>query len=254
MSRPDIACVLDADPELGERLPAEDLEVARRVLLARVLVLPPGGWVPGKSWEPDGGRPAVGLLVVDGALLREVRVAGRPSTELLGAGDLLRPWDQDADLGTVPVDARWRVLARAHVAVLDHRFAAAAGRWPELLDALASRYMRRSRWLAFQLAVKQITRVEGRVLLLLWGLAERWGVVTPQGVHVRVRLTHEVLGRLVGARRPSVTTAVGALAEEGLVERVSDGYLLHGEAREALARIAGADAAAPALSPAYRGR
>lgn len=244
MSRPDIASVLDADPELGERLPPEEFETARRALLARALVLDPGAWVPSTSWEPDGGRPALGLLVLDGALLREVTVANRPSTELLGAGDLLRPWDQDADLGTVPVDARWQVLAPAQVAVLDHRFAAAAGRWPELLDALASRGMRRARWLGFQLAVKQITRVEGRVLLLLWGLAERWGVVTPQGVHVRVRLTHEVLGRLVGARRPSVTTAVGALSEEGLIERVADGYVLHGDSQTALVRIARADTAA----------
>ena len=38
-----------------------------------------------------------------------------------------------------------------------------------------------------------------------------------------VKLTHETLGRFVGARRPSVTLAMGQLADEGLVTRRDDG-------------------------------
>lgn len=243
--RPDVAPVLDADPELGERLPADEFDAARRALIARVVVIEPGAWQPALHWTEDD-HPALGLLVLDGLITRQISVAGRPSTELMGAGDLLRPWDLDSDLG-IPLDVHWSVMQRARLAVLDQRFLLAAARWPAVIDALASRGQRRARWLAFQLAMKQIMRVEGRLLVLLWALSERWGVMTPRGVHVRLKLTHEALGKLVGARRPSVTTALGALADAGALERVPDGYRLYGDAEQALRRVAGeADDAAEA--------
>ena len=50
-------------------------------------------------------------------------------------------------------------------------------------------------------------------------------------------------------RRPSVTTALTALAREGLVERTADGWLLHGDPDEVLAqRLQGVD---PAVSRQY---
>jgi hypothetical protein len=235
--RPDVVALLDADPELGERLPASEFEAARKALPVRVLTLDPGAWHPAQHWNEDD-HPAMGLLVLDGLITREIRVAGRPSTELMGSGDLLRPWDLDSDLG-IPVQIDWQVMQRARIAVLDQRFLLAGARWPALVDALASRGQRRARWLAFQLAMKQIMRVEGRLLVLLWALSERWGVVTPRGVHVRLKLTHEALGKLVGARRPSVTTALGALTDAGALERVSDGYRLYGDAAQAMRRVAG---------------
>jgi hypothetical protein len=237
LSRPDIAPVLDVDPELGERLAPEDFDAARRALVARVLTFDPGSWLPQDVWS-GAEHPALGLLVLDGLMTRQISVAGRPSTELLGSGDLLRPWDQDAELG-FPVDVSWRVMQRTRVAVLDQRFLLAACRWPGVVDELFARSMRRSRWLAFQLGMKQIMRVEGRLLVLLWALSERWGVVTPRGVHLRLKLTHEALGKLVGARRPSVTTAIGALTAAGALERADDGYRLFGDADEALRRVTG---------------
>lgn len=237
LSRPEIAPVLDADPELGERLPAEDFDAARRALLARVVTVDSGPWHPERTWSEEE-HPALGLLVVEGLITRQISVAGRPSTELLGPGDLLRPWDQDGDVG-VPVDISWRMLQRTRIAILDQRFLLTACRWPGVIDAVTARAVRRSRWLGFQLAMKQIMRVEGRVLVLLWALSERWGVVTPHGVQVRLKLTHEALGKLIGARRPSVTTAVGALTEAGAIERVDDGYRLYGDAVEAMRRVTG---------------
>lgn len=237
MSRNDIVHVLDEDPELGERLPADEFDAARRALLARVLQLDIGEWNPEGTWTVDD-HPTIGLLVLDGLITRQLSIAGRPSTELLGPGDTLRPWDQDAEVG-VPVEVRWQVVQRARVAVLDERFLLAASRWPVVVDNVASRGHRRSRWLAFQLAMKQIMRVDGRLLVLLWALSERWGVVTPRGVHLRLKLTHEALGKLVGARRPSVTTALGSLAAAGVLERVSDGYRLYGNPEEAVRRVAG---------------
>ena len=54
-------------------------------------------------------------------------------------------------------------------------------------------------------------------------LAERWGNVTPAGVSFDLPLTHSELGRLVGARRPSITMALAQLAAEGLLTREGRG-------------------------------
>jgi CRP-like cAMP-binding protein len=61
---------------------------------------------------------------------------------------------------------------------------------------------------------------------------------------VPVGLPHRTLATLVGARRPSVTTALTGLAREGLVERTAEGWLLHGDPEEVLPRrLHGADRA-----------
>ena len=236
--RGDSVAILDSDPDLAELLTPSEREEAKELLYADTVTLDPGVWKPGETWSP-GSAPSVGLLVCDGLITREVVVAGRHSSELLGPSDLLRPWDQDGDVGLMPVEVNWQILDRASVAILDRNFLIAASRWPALLETLLSRTLRRTRWLAFQVGMKQITRVEGRVLVLFWALSERWGVVTTRGVHVRLPLTHEIIGRLVGARRPSVTTALGALREAGALDRLPDGYLLYGDAAEALRRAAG---------------
>jgi len=237
LSRTEIAPVLDADPDLGERLSSEDFDAARRVLQASVVVVEAGVWRPEQYWSREE-HPTLGLLVLEGLMTREVAVAGRLSAELLGSGDLLRPWDHDGNVGMLPIDATWTVATPVRLAILDQRFMLAAARWPAVIDELGARMVRRSRWLSFRLAMKEIMRVEGRLLVLLWALSERWGHVTPRGVHVRLRLTHEALGKLVGARRPSVTTAIGQLTEAGELERVSDGYILLGDPPGSLSRAA----------------
>jgi DNA-binding GntR family transcriptional regulator len=51
--------------------------------------------------------------------------------------------------------------------------------------------------------------------------------VTPDGIVVDLPLTHELIGRLVGGRRPTVTLALAELAENGvLVRRDEGGWLL----------------------------
>lgn len=227
-----VIAVLDVDPDLAEGLTEEDRAIARRHSGARLRLLPEGEWRPDEEFEEP--YPMVGLLVIDGLVTRELTIAGRTTTELLGAGDLLRPWDQDAGLDGIPFEVRWLVHEPARVAVLDRRFAALVARWPPLVDALLRRAVHRSRWLSFQLAISQVTRVDGRLLMLFWQLAERWGRVGPDGVRLPLRLTHQTLGKLVGARRPSVTTALSGLARAGLVERTSYGWLLHGDPTDAV--------------------
>jgi CRP-like cAMP-binding protein len=231
--------LLDVDPELGEGLAREEHELAARVLLARARVIEPGDWDPHADDIPD--TPVVGLLIVDGIVTRDVVFAGRTTTEILGAGDIVRPWEDDLQFEPLPFEATWHVHEPARIAILDARFALAAGRWPCLADAIGSRHVRRARALSFQLALTQLPRVDDRLLVLLWSLAERWGRVGMQGVRLPLRLPHRTLATLVGARRPSVTTALSGLARDGLVERMPDGWLLHGDAESVLAaRLPGA--------------
>jgi len=231
MERRQIVSVLDVDPELGDAMEPERLALAHRHALARIERLERGTWRPRELI----GNQGLGLLVVDGMILREVALAGRQTGELLGPGDLFRPADEGGELDAVPVRTSWHVCEPVRVAVLDQRFTAIVGRWPELVDALFLRSSRRSRRLAVQLTVSRVTRVDERLLIILWQLAERWGRVRADGVHVPLAVTHDTLARLVGARRPSVTTGLGRLTRLGMVERVRGGWVLHGNPQDHLA-------------------
>ena len=176
----------------------------------------------------------VGLLVLDGVLSRELVVADHVSAELLGPGDLVRPWQASTGAGLLPVQAVWSVLSTVTLAVLDRRFAAEAARYPEITAALFDRLGERSLRLATTQAISQLTRVDRRLKALFWHLAERWGRVSGDGVVVPLALTHRILGQLVGARRPTVSTALSELAErEELVRRPDGSWLLRGDPPDA---------------------
>jgi CRP/FNR family cyclic AMP-dependent transcriptional regulator len=226
--------LLQADPELGEGLNPQERPTAERVLAVPARVLEPGPWQTHEEFAEIA--PVVGLLVLDGLLTRDIVFAGRTTTELLGAGDLLRPWDDDLQFDPLPFRVTWQVHVDTRLAILDTRVAMAAGRWPAIATALGARHIRRARSLAFQRAIAQLPRVDDRLIVQLWALAERWGRVGPDGVRLPLDLPHRTLATLVGARRPSVTTALTGLSRAGLVERVSDGWLLHGDPSEILPR------------------
>ena len=57
------------------------------------------------------------------------------------------------------------------------------------------------------------------------------GKVTPAGIRLQLSLTHEMLGRLIGARRPTVTLALKELAEQNSVIRQDSGWLITGRGR-----------------------
>jgi CRP-like cAMP-binding protein len=62
--------------------------------------------------------------------------------------------------------------------------------------------------------------------------------MTVDGARVRIPVTHGVLASVVGARRPSVTTALGRLQDDGLIQRLGDGeWLLHGSPPQDFARL-----------------
>jgi hypothetical protein len=227
--------VIDVDPDLAEGLPPGERDAASRRLVAPAFDLGVGSWSPNEGPEIGGGRHALGVLIVEGLLTRAITLEGRTTGELLGTGDVLRPWDEEDSPPSVSLTVAWSVHAPTRLALLDRRFLAAATRWPSVVEEITHRAIRRSRALSLQLALGQVPRIEGRLLLLFWRLSERWGRVTPEGIYVPLRLTHETLAALVAARRPSVTSALGRLAECGLVERRDGGWLVH---RAAEAHIA----------------
>jgi CRP-like cAMP-binding protein len=217
--------VLEVDPELAAGLTEEERRRASKHLLARVTTLPAGRWDLARDCPPQGAG-SLGMLVVDGLLGRRVTVRGGSSLELLGAGDITRPWEGDREPDDAPRSASWSVLSTTEAAWLDDEFARVAARWPEITAQLIRRATQRASRLACQLAISHVVGVEIRVLRLLGHMAERWGRVTPEGVLVPIPLTNEMLGWLIGARPPSISTALQKLAHAELLVRGPDGSWL----------------------------
>ena len=235
--------LLEAAPDLGGSLDDTGQGTAR-LIRVRVLRVGVGVWDP-RSVSPEAAP--LGLLVVGGALARTTELGGRRAVEVVSEGDLLWPWDDDAldqrfrgrgaaSEGAVnggleapgPAAASWSVLALLRIALLDARVASLAGRMPAFAGELVARGARRARAMSAQLALSQVPRVDARLHGFLWHLAERHGRVRTDGVLLPLPLTHELLAGLVGARRPSVTTALGELSRRGAVSRVPEGWLLGG--------------------------
>lgn len=208
--------ILEHDPDLGEDLSAEQLDLACQVVRAEVLSYPAGAWEVG----PDHFNEAAsfGLLLIEGLLAREVTVADYTCAEVLGPGDVVQPWLRIGPDQSVASEVDWDVVQPVEVAVLDREFFTTAAQWPEIPAAIARRAMQRTHWLAFHLAVCGLRRIEERLLLVLWHFADRWGTVTPEGVRLDVRLTHDLLAAVTGSRRPSVSSGLQRLAQEGRIK------------------------------------
>jgi CRP/FNR family transcriptional regulator, cyclic AMP receptor protein len=218
--------LVDAAPDLCAGLSPEQ-RAAARDLVVETKRLWPGAWRATEG--ADVGHGHLGLLLLDGVMSRELHVAGIASAELLGPGDLVRPWRWDAGDDLLPIDARWSVLSPATVALLDRRVASELSRWPEIIRSLLDCIAWRSERVATTQAIAQLTGVDRRILALFLHLAERWGRPTGDGVVVPLVLTHRLLGQLVGACRPTISAALKTLAERGELLRRRDGsWLLPG--------------------------
>jgi CRP/FNR family transcriptional regulator, cyclic AMP receptor protein len=219
--------VLYEDVELGDAVPPDHREAAVRAAMAMVLFVEPGVW----DAKADARRTVggYGLLVLDGALVRRVGVRERVGAELLGPGDLLRPLAHDGEEATLPFEATWRVITHLRAAVLDRQWSYRMAAFPDVGIALAGRAMLRTRRLANTFVLSHYPRLDDRLHMLLWQLADRFGKVHPDGVHVELPLTHELLAHLVGARRPAVSAALSRLAKQRSVTRTGSLWVIHGE-------------------------
>ncbi|MCB0859550.1 MAG: Crp/Fnr family transcriptional regulator [Solirubrobacterales bacterium] len=213
--------LLDAAPSLARGIERRVLDEAREKLRVEVRRVEAG------PWEGAGAQPSsplfLGYLILEGAVTREILVSSRPSIELLGPGDLIRPWVVPQELGAMHVTDEWALLATSHVAIVGEDFHEQAREFPSILTVLMDRVVARARWLGFQVALSQLTRIDHRLLLTFRYVAERWGVGGPRGVRIPIRLSHRNLAALIGARRPKVSSALTTLADSGLVEQAPDG-------------------------------
>jgi len=221
---PALCQVLREDPELAEAIPPERRSQAIRDCTAREIVV---ASAEDEARMPEGG---IGLLMLEGLLVRRVGIDERFGAELLGEGDLLRPWQDERDVELLPLQTGWSVVEPAHLAVLDRDFVQHLCAYPELVCTFVARAMERARHLSVNMAIVKQPRVEDRLHMLFWHLAGRWGRVRSDATVLPVRLTHAVLAQLVAARRPTVSTALSELARRGLVANKDDEWLLTGEA------------------------
>lgn len=212
--------LLTLDPDLGAKLDADDFSAAEATI--RVALLRFEDAVSRGKWELNSD-PLAGLLVVEGALLREVRTARRVTAELIGPGDLIRPFEEDGE-EDLPVRAEiiWRTIQPTTLAVIDNGLIQVAARWPGVVTALVARAVRRSQRLSVNFSISHMVRIADRLLLLFWHLASQWGRMTRDGAVIGVPLTHSQLALMVGSERPSVTTALGYLSTQDLLERLGD--------------------------------
>lgn len=222
---PEVCRVLDEDGDLAEAIPLEHRELAGKECLARTITVPGGPWsAPQTVLSGDG----IGLLVLRGLLIRRVGVDGRFGAELLGTGDLLRPWQGEDEPPTLPMTTGWRIIEPVRMAILDEPFTRRLVRYPQLTGRLVGRALQRSRNLTVNMAIVHQARVDVRLRMLFWHLAGRWGRVRSDGVNLPLALTHNVLADLAAARRPTVTSALSELAKQDLVIQQDDGWLLRG--------------------------
>jgi CRP/FNR family transcriptional regulator, cyclic AMP receptor protein len=203
--------LLDVEPDLAAGLSEPERARVSRLALPAIDVQA-GPWSP-----PASLREAMGVVVVYGQLIRTGHTFARPDIHLLGPGDVAECQSLAHSKG------RWRALQPAQLVVLDERFVLAARAWPALMTGLSHRLFEAQEEQHTRAAICAMPRVEERILALLCHLAGRWGHVTTDGVTLTLPVTHELLGALIGSRRPTVSLALKALEQQRLLVRRDDG-------------------------------
>jgi CRP-like cAMP-binding protein len=210
--------LLDEVPQLCDLLEPDQVDAARSAVRVPVVELQPGPWR--RETIAEAGVQSFGAFVVSGLITRHLDIGGHPSLDLLGPGDLVSAHEMSDSL--LPTRDALSASVATRLAILDDRFLVAARRWPRLISGLFQQTQEQHDRLLFQLVIAEQPRVDERLLTLFWHLADRFGHMTSEGLVVSLALTHEALGRLVGARRPTVTLALRSLAERGAVQRRKD--------------------------------
>jgi CRP-like cAMP-binding protein len=237
--------LLVAEPDLGRHIAPAELELARRAIKVPVVTLRPGDLL---AEAMRAGERPFAAMILTGLVAREIQSLTQPTLRLLGPGDLIHPPGPDAPL--LFGAQVWAIARPTTLAIFDDHLLRAVGRWPRLLPALLERANENHDITLLQLVIAEQPRVEDRLVMLFRMLAGRWGRMTAEGIVVPIALTHEALGRLIGARRPTITLALRRLADHGrLVRRPRTGWLLldAGEELAAQREDPGASRPGPAL-------
>lgn len=210
----DVVSDLDAALSDSERALAARLQLPLRTTLADELDLA----------ATFLAADAFAAVLIDGVVLHELTLGPQTALRLLGPGDIIARLA--GSLSTLPVHDRHRASGQVSFALLDDRVLRGVQHYPRLMVCLQLRLAEQERRLASQLLICQLPRVEDRALALMWLLADTWGRVTSAGTSLPLKLTHDAIGALIGARRPTVSLALKTLADGGALVRQGDGWLL----------------------------
>jgi CRP/FNR family transcriptional regulator, cyclic AMP receptor protein len=212
--------LLDIEPDLVRGVTAADRDLLDQVSLP-VLDVSDSSFAVPELLDLHG---AFGAILLDGMLLHYVQIGAQQALRMLGPGDVLAV--PDVRRSVLLASSGYRGTASTQLALLGNDLLGAARRLPQIVIGLQLRMAEQIEQLATQLAICQLPRVEDRLLAMFWFLSESWGRVTASGTTLPLSLTHEQLGALVGARRPTVTLALGELAERGSLVQQDRGWLL----------------------------
>ncbi len=212
--------LLDVEPDLGAFLSDEEREVASQVAVPVIAV---------DDGEADleralRERRAFAAVIVHGIVLQRLVVGDQPGLRLLGPGDIVTR--QGSRAPAIVSQSSCRAAGGLALALLDERVLVATRRFPGLVAALQIQMGDQHLRLVTQLVICQLPRVADRVLALMWFLAESWGRVTPAGTSLPLSLTHDAIGELIGAKRPTVSLALKELVQQDAVVRQAGGWLL----------------------------
>jgi CRP/FNR family transcriptional regulator len=97
------------------------------------------------------------------------------------------------------------------------RFNALADRFPELGHAIIHALSLRLRWVTRLAVILQTESGHQRISEVLLALADRFGVQSPHGVLIDLKLTHEDLASMSGVSRQYANITIGDLRKRGLV-------------------------------------
>jgi len=203
-------------PEILGRLPVEDRELAERTLMLPLMAAHDEDLADVITMQTPG---AFDFAIVEGVVLKETILAGRTALELLGPGDVLAPPLTVIRQLESRAVSRYLAHGRVSLAAIEDHFRQGVRRWPVLADLLHDRLGRQTHRASMHLAMLHMPRAEDRVIALFADLAERFGRVSADGILIDLPLTHDMIGGLVGSRRPTVTLALQQLSSDGLLER-----------------------------------
>lgn len=203
-------------PGILATIPEEERQLVERALMMPLVSVQDedladviAGQIPG----------AFDFVIAEGVVLKETTLARRSALELLGPEDVLAPPLTAVRQLESRAISRYVAHGRVSLAAIQGHFRQAVRRWPQIADFLHDRLGQQTHRASMHLAMLHLPRIEDRIVALFADLAERFGHMTSEGVMVDLALTHDLIGGLVGSRRPSVTLALQKLASDGLLER-----------------------------------
>ena len=217
--RRDSISLLRVWPDIADTFAVDERGIVERALVVPCLTADDREDVaPAFAVESD----VMWLAVVEGTVVKETTLATRSALEVLGPGDLLAPpLSATRQLESRAV-SRYVALGRASLAPVGMSFTRVAARFPAVSKFLHARLAEQAHRASMHLAMLHRPRAEDRIITLFTDLAERFGRVSADGILIDLPLTHDLIGRLTGSRRPTVSLALQTLHDDGLLAKHDD--------------------------------